>query len=99
MATYTVTDDVLNSEQAQGYFARAHPRALMGLRATLEILGIPVPTYAIRRKPGRTPAKDVMDAIRADMPTQFSTALAPRKPNASPAQAPAASLYNETFTG
>ncbi|MBL0114279.1 MAG: hypothetical protein IPP45_01915 [Sphingomonadales bacterium] len=102
MAIYTVTDDVLNSEQAQGYFERAHPRALMGLRATLEILGIPVPTYAIRRKPGRTPAKDVMDAIRADMPAQFSTALAPRKPNASPDRVAAATvpnLYNETFTG
>lgn len=28
MTIYTVTDDILNSEQAQGYFERAHPRAL-----------------------------------------------------------------------
>ena len=94
MTIYTVTDDVLNSEQAQGYFERAHPRALMGLRATLEILGIPVPTYAIRRKPGRTPAKDVMDAIRADMPVPLSTALAPRNANASPDQVTQAQADN-----
>lgn len=82
MATYTVTDDVLNSEQAQGYFQRTDHRAMMGLRAALEILGIPVPTYASRRKPGRTPAKDVMDAFRADMPTMLNTTLTPRKPSA-----------------
>lgn len=94
MAIYTVTDDVLNSEQAQGYFERADHRAMMGLRAALEILGIPVPTYAIRRKPGRTPAKDVMDAFRADSPAPLNTTLAPRKPNASPAQVAAAQADN-----
>jgi hypothetical protein len=86
MATYTVSDDALTSAQAEAYFSRADHRALMGLRATVEILGIPVPDYAVRRKPGRTPAKDVMKAYRADNPAPRSHTLAPRKPNADPAQ-------------
>ena len=85
MATFTVTDTILNSEAAQGYFARADKRAMMGLRATCEILGIPVPEYARRQKPGRTPAGDVMRAFAADNPPPRRTALAPRKPNFVPA--------------
>ena len=86
MTIYTVTDDVLNSDQAAAYFMRADHRAMMGLRATLEILGIPVPTYAVRRKPGRTPAKDVMDAFQSDNPAPRPMTLAPRKSNAIPVQ-------------
>jgi hypothetical protein len=96
MATYTVTDDVLNSEQAEGYFMRADHRAMMGLRAALEILGIPVPAYAIRRKPGRTPAKDVMDAFKSDTPSVPSTALTPRKPDATPQRVAEAQAENAT---
>lgn len=85
MAIYTVTDDVLNSDKAEEYFTRADHRIMTGLRATLEILGIPVPTYAIRRKPGRTPAKDVAAAYAADCPAPRNMTLPERKPNASPA--------------
>jgi hypothetical protein len=113
MATYTVSDDALTSAQAEAYFSRADHRALMGLRATVEILGIPVPDYAVRRKPGRTPAKDVMRAYRADNPAPRSHTLAPRKPNADPAtiaarKAPVGTnpviagvpnLFDQAFTG
>jgi hypothetical protein len=114
MGTYTVSDDALTSAQAEAYFSRADHRALMGLRATVEILGIPVPDYAVRRKPGRTPAKDVMRAYRADNPAARSHTLAPRKPNAPrahlaaeptgacsspPSAAAVPSLFDQAFTG
>lgn len=66
MATHTVRDDVIHSEHAAAYFQRADRRVTIGLRATLEMLGLPVPDYAIRRKPGRTPAKDVAASYAAD---------------------------------
>ena len=77
MATYTVTDDVLNSDACADYFTRSDGRLIVGLRAALEILGIPLPVYAIRRKPGRTPAKDMLDAHAADSPTPRPMTLAP----------------------
>ena len=66
MASHTVTDDLINSERAAAYFQRADRRVMIGFRATLEMLGLPVPDYANRRKPGRTPAKDVAAAFAAD---------------------------------
>jgi hypothetical protein len=68
LTTYTVTDDIIKGEAAEAYFLKTDARALMGLRATLEILGIPCPDYAVRRKPGRTPAGDVLIAYHADYP-------------------------------
>lgn len=82
MATFTVTDDIINSYQAERYFMRADRRVMIGLRAALEMLGVPVPDYALRRKPGQTPAKVVLAAFRADHPEPPSTTLAPRKANA-----------------
>jgi hypothetical protein len=66
MGLHTIRDDVLFSDHAAAYFARADRRVTIGLRAALEMLGLPVPDYAIRRKPGRTPAKDVASAFAAD---------------------------------
>src|SRR5688572_20005341 len=110
MGTYTVTDELINSQQAADYFTRADRRVMIGLRATMEILGLPCPEYALRRKPGRTPAGDVANAYRADARTRRSTTIAPRRPNAASdvvAAAKAASaerlgggdLYRETFGG
>lgn len=111
MATHTIDDSLLNSSEAEAYFKRADRRVMIGLRATVEILGIPAPAYAARGKPGSTPAKAVMDAYQSDNRPSRPTALTPRKPNASPARiaeiqaqraahtndAAVPNLYNETF--
>lgn len=83
MATYNVSDDVLNSAAAQQYFSRADRRIIIGLRYTLEMLGLPVPDYAHRRPRQPSPARAVLTAYRADNPEPRATTLAPRKPNAS----------------
>ncbi len=84
MAAFTVNDDVIHSPAAVAYFERADRRVLIGVRATLEMLRIPVPEYAKRRPPGRPPAKDIAAAYEADHGKTPSYALAARKPNASP---------------
>lgn len=82
MATFTVTDDIINSEQAEAYFIRADRRVMIGLRAALELLGLPTPEYARRRKTGPTPAKAAMAAYHADNPQRRPMVLAARRPNA-----------------
>lgn len=84
MATHTIADDVLHSPAAEAYFTNADRRVMIGFRATLELLGLPLPLYALRRQPGPAPARSVAAAFRADHPKQFSTELRPRKPDASP---------------
>ena len=66
MAEFTVSDDIISSSAAAEYFARADKRVLIGVRATLEMLEIPVPLYAVRRPPGRPPSRAVTDAFAAD---------------------------------
>lgn len=68
MAVHTVNADILTSPAATEYFSRADRRVMIGLRAALEMLGIPVPEYALRKPMGRPPAKAVSDAYRADHP-------------------------------
>lgn len=68
MAVFTVSDDIINSMQAQDYLTRADRRVLIGVRATLEMLGIPVPEFAKRKPPGRPPARAVAAAFSADNP-------------------------------
>ena len=84
MFKLTIDYEVIHSPEAEAYFNRADRRVTIGLRAALELLGIPVPQYAVRRKPGRTPARDVLAAYAVDHPAPRSTVLAPRKPNANP---------------
>lgn len=81
---------VLYSPAAESYFTRADRRVMIGLRATLEMVGLPLPDYALRRERGRSPASRVADAFKADHPTGLPTTLALRKPNASPATVAAA---------
>ena len=85
MASHTVTDDVLHSASAETYFTHADRRVMIGLRATLELLGLPTPEYARRRKPGPAPARAVTAAFQADNPAFLTARLRPRPPNASPA--------------
>ena len=87
MATYTITDDLLLSPEAEAYFSNGDRRIKCGLRATLELLRIPLPPYAKRLPAGSNSqgAKRVIAAHALDNPTLRSTVLAPRKPNASPA--------------
>jgi hypothetical protein len=85
----------INSPQAEAYFARADRRVMIGLRATLEMLGIPIPDYAHRRKPGPTPASAALAAFAADNPTLRSTVLAERRPNASPERVAAVKAANQ----
>lgn len=82
MAFYNVDDSILNSEQAAAYFNGADRRIKVGIRAAIEMLGLPCPDYARRATPGRTPAKDVASAYVADNPPPRSLHLAPRKQNA-----------------
>jgi hypothetical protein len=66
MAVFTVSDDIINSKQAAEYFTTADRRVMIGVRATLEMLAIPVPEYAKRKPPGPTPARAVATAFAAD---------------------------------
>jgi hypothetical protein len=112
MGTSVVTTDIINSPQAQEYFTRADRRVMIGLRAALEMLELPVPDYARRRMPGQTPAKAALAAFAADNPAPRSTVLPERKPNASPERVaaataardfqmgkPADSLFDQVFSG
>jgi hypothetical protein len=106
VATFTVTDSIIHSSQAEAYFTRADRRVMIGLRTTLEMLQLPVPDYAKRRKPGRTPAKAALAAYAADNPPPRRLVVPARKPNASPrglhGGAPAegsSSLFDQVFSG
>lgn len=97
MATHVVTDDALHTAAAEDYFTRADSRVLIGLRAALEILQLPTPEYALRRKPGPTPAKRVLQALHADHPQPRRTTPAPRKINASPEAIAAARIRSQPY--
>jgi hypothetical protein len=111
MATYTVTDDILASDEAAAYFNRADRRIRSGIRATLQMLAIPLPEYARPKAPGQSPAKSVMLAYAADNPGTRSTTLAPRKANATaeriaalrgqntgkPCEPPPTGLFDQAF--
>jgi hypothetical protein len=71
MADITVSDDVINSPAASAYFSRADRRVMIGLRAALEMLSIPIPAYAERKPIGRPPAKAVREAYRKDHPGEL----------------------------
>jgi hypothetical protein len=91
LATYPITDDVLLSPEAEAYFTNADRRVRTGLRATLAMLGLPLPAYARRVAPGVPAARAVIAAHRADNPHALpSFALPSRKPNASAATIAAA---------
>lgn len=55
MPTLTVTTDLIESQQAATYFTNADRRVMIGLRATLEMLRLPVPEYARRKTTGVAP--------------------------------------------
>ena len=64
-----VDTSVLNTDYAEAYFTeRADRRIMIGLRATLEMLGIPLPEWAERKPTGRKPGRAIMAAYRADNP-------------------------------
>lgn len=78
MTTYTVTDDIIRSPHAEEYFLNSDRRYMIGLRATLEMLKIPVPEYATRKPPGRPPARHIMAAYDADHPRYRPLEYKPR---------------------
>lgn len=91
MAVHTVTDDLLRSNRAAAYFTTADRRVMIGLRAALEMLGIPIPDYAARKPSGRPGARDIIAAHAADNPQPAPAPLTyNRKPDASPARVAAA---------
>ncbi|MCC4295385.1 hypothetical protein [Brevundimonas aurantiaca] len=54
MTIRTIDDGVLNSPEAEAYFTtKADRRVLIGFRAALEMLAIPLPEYARRKETGR----------------------------------------------
>ena len=112
MAVHTVNDDIINSPAAKEYYSRADSRVLIGVRATLEMLGIPTPEYAKRKPPDRPPAKAVNAAYRANNPGEptakpvHADPLGPHRIAAAVAKAQAKitdratrSLYDTTFNG
>lgn len=111
MAVRTVNDDIINSAAAQDYFAHADRRVMIGLRATLEMLNLPVPPYAIRKPPGPTPARAVANSFQADhgkpATAVHSDPLGERRLSAAVNKAMAksakpkasASLFDDTFNG
>jgi hypothetical protein len=64
-----VDTSVLSTDYAESYFTeRADRRIMIGLRATLEMLGIPLPDWAERKPTGRKPGQTIAAAHRADHP-------------------------------
>jgi hypothetical protein len=64
-----VDTSVLSTDYAETYFTeRADRRIMIGLRATLEMLGIPLPAWAERKPTGRKPGRSIAAAYRADNP-------------------------------
>lgn len=64
-----VDTSVLGTEYAETYFTeRADRRIMIGLRATLEMLSIPLPEWAERKPTGRKPGRAIAAAFRSDNP-------------------------------
>lgn len=59
---------VLDTPGAEAYFTKADPRIMCGCRATLEMLGIPLPDWAKRKPTGPKPGRAIAAAFRADHP-------------------------------
>ena len=64
----TIDTGVFDTPEATDYFTKADHRILCGCRATLEMLGIPLPEWAQRKPTGPKPGKAIMSAYRADNP-------------------------------
>ena len=64
----TIDTGVFHTPDAADYFTRADHRILCGCRATLEMLGIPLPDWAQRKPTGPKPGKAILAAYRADNP-------------------------------
>jgi len=62
----TVDDGVMHSPAMTDYLNTADRRILIGVRLTLETLGIRVPDAAQRRSPGRPTAKSILRHYHAD---------------------------------
>ena len=75
MTTYTVDDAVLHSQAAHDYFSQADRRVLIGLRVTLEMLGIACPEFARPKPLGRPPLRALRDAVAADHPGEREAPL------------------------
>jgi hypothetical protein len=88
MANTAVDTTVINSTAAEAYFLACDYRIRIGARAVMEMLGMAMPDYLMRRKPGRTPALDVATAFAADHAKARVYAVAPRKPSYAPAALP-----------
>jgi hypothetical protein len=66
VGNHTINTDVLHSPQAAKYFTGADRRIMSGLRATLEMLQLPLPAYALRAPTGPNAAKTARAAYDAD---------------------------------
>lgn len=64
----TINIGVLETPQARDYFSKADHRIMCGCRATLEMLGIPLPDWARRKPTGPKPGRAIAAAFRADNP-------------------------------
>lgn len=64
----TIDTGVFDTPEAEAYFTKADHRILCGCRATLEMLGIPLPEWAMRKPTGPKPGNRIAAAYRADNP-------------------------------
>jgi hypothetical protein len=63
-----INSGVLDTPEAEAYFTKADHRILCGCRATLEMLGIPLPEWAKRKPTGPKPGQRIAAAYRQDNP-------------------------------
>lgn len=81
MNAQSINFSAITFPATQDWFERAHPRTQAGYRLTLELLGIPLPAYAIRKPAGRpNPAKRILRMMaetgEIPMPDKVDAAIA-----------------------
>ena len=64
MTIRTIDDAVLHSPEVTAYLKGTERRIILGFRAALELLNLPVPNAADRKPVGRPPAADAMRLLR-----------------------------------
>lgn len=72
--TLNIDTGVFGTPEAEAYFTKSDRRVLCGCRATLEMLGIPLPDWAKRKPTGPKPGKAIMAAFREDNPESLHQA-------------------------
>lgn len=68
MALREIDDSILLSDEAARNIEGRDRRWIAGFRAALELIGMPLPPYALRKQAGRSPLSATLRAFHADNP-------------------------------